>query len=56
MELNHFDEKHWRFPREHTGDAPERTPPVTGWGVEIVRVLGIALGLAAVIAIVKAVL
>jgi hypothetical protein len=39
---NQFDKGYYFFPREHTGTAPERTPPVKGWGQ---RLLGIAVGM-----------
>ena len=34
---------HLHFLRQHTGDAPEPTAPIIGWGIEILRVGGIAL-------------
>jgi hypothetical protein len=33
-----------RFIRQHTGAPPDRSPPpLTGWGTEIARLLGIAM-------------
>ena len=33
---------HYHFLRGHTGDAPERSDPISGWGIEVLRFIGIA--------------
>lgn len=48
-----YDHKpeHIRFLRQHTGAAPERTPRYLGWGIEILRLALIALGIGMLIMI-----
>lgn len=54
---NQFDHKHYRFPREHTGAAPRRSaPPLTGWGIYLLRVATFALAAIATAMLAKAVL
>jgi hypothetical protein len=48
-----YDHKpeHLRFQRQHTGRAPDRTPPIVSWGIEILRAAVIVLFIGGLIAL-----